>query len=117
MINEELELDNHVLVDKPHVLLPAVFAQSGRLQFRRAFIRSYPSFIHLLRCSIPQITSSEEILCMLIFLNQSTDDISAILGICRKSVNQSRYRLRQKVNIPANLTLEEFVHQLLPGKS
>ena len=115
MINEEL--DNYVLVDKPHILLPAIFVQSGRMQFRKAFIKNYPSFIHQLRNSIPQITSSEEILCMLIFLKQSTDDISAILGICRKSVNQSRYRLRQKIHIPANLTLEEFIYQLLPGKS
>ena len=115
MINEELKIDDYVLVDKAHILLPAILVQSGRVQFRKVFIKNYPSFIHLLRNSIPQITSSEEILCMLIFLRQSTDDISAILGICRKSVNQSRYRLRQKVSIPANLTLEEFIQSLLPG--
>lgn len=114
MLNENLKMKNHTLIDESCVLLPAYFIRDGRLQFRKAFIKNYPSFIYLLRSSIPQVTAGEEILCMLIFLRQSTDDISAILGICRKSVKQSRYRLRQKLNISANLSLEEFVYKLIP---
>lgn len=115
MINEQTETDSYVLIVEPHILLPAIFVKNGRQQFRKVFIKSYPSFIHLLRISVPQVTSGEELLCMLIFLRQSTDDISAILGISRKSVNQSRYRLRLKINLPTHWTLEEFVYQLLPN--
>lgn len=113
-MNEQIITDGIRLIADPQIVLPAIFVKRGRQQFRKAFIESYPSFIHYLRMSVPQITSGEELLCMLIFLRQSTDDISAILGISRKSVNQSRYRLRLKINLPSHFTLEAFVYQLLP---
>lgn len=65
-----------------------------------------------LRSTVPHITSGEELLCMLIFLGQNTEDISAILCICPKSVKQSRYRLRQKLCLPPNMSLEQFIQKL-----
>ena len=113
MIKEEFNTEDPIetLVMSP-VFLPAFFVANGRQQFRKAFIKSYPSFIYLIRKAIPQITAGEELLCMLIHLNQSTDDIVAILGISRKSVNQARYRLRLKINLPTHFSLEKYIRRL-----
>lgn len=94
------------------ILLPAILVRNGRHQFRKAFIRIYPFFLSALRNAVPEITDGEEMLCMLIHLKQNTNDIAAILGIARKSVNQTRYRLRQKIDNSKQLTLEEFVQRL-----
>lgn len=101
---EEKELD---------CFLTTKFIKGGRLEFRKAFIEHYPNFMCRLRSIVPDITDGEEILCMLIHLKQSSSDIAAILSICRKSVKQTRYRLRSKIGLPSHITLDAFVHQIL----
>lgn len=93
--------------------LTTKFIKSGRQEFRKAFIEHYPNFMYRLRNAIPEITDGEEILCMLIHLNQSSSDIAAILSICRKSVKQTRYRLRLKIKLPTHIDLDTFVHQIV----
>lgn len=113
MIKEQLDKDiSDTATVESSILLPAILVRNGRHQFRKAFIRIYPFFLYTLRNAVPEITDGEEMLCMLIHLKQNTNDIAAILGIARKSVNQARYRLRQKINISEQLTLEEFVQRL-----
>lgn len=116
MIKKQPTTNYYATAIEPYILLPAICVQSGRQQFRKEFIKSYPFFIYMLRNSVPQVTPCEELLCMLIYLKQTTDNISAILGINRKSVNQSRYRLRLKMNMPKHLSLEDFIHQLTDGQ-
>lgn len=113
MIKKQLNTDSYkTLVEFP-MLLPVILVRNGRSQFRKEFITSYPSFIHTLRNEIPNITASEELLCMLLHLKQSTNDIAAVLGISHKSVNQARYRLRQKINISTQQSLEAFIYKLM----
>lgn len=79
--------------------------------FRQSFAAIYPCYLPKLREHYPQVTRNEELLAMLICMNQSTDEIAMIMGINRGSVNIIRSRLRKKME----LTKEESLDDILKG--
>lgn len=81
--------------------------------FRQSFAAIHPHYLPLLRERYPQLTRNEELLAMLICLNQSTDEIALIMGINRNSVNMSRSRLRKKINLTKEESLDEVMKQYL----
>ena len=104
-------------VEEVNSFLTSKFVKCGRLEFRKSFIEYYPDFMFRLRKAVPDITAGEEILCMLLHLKQSSSDIAAILSICRKSVKQTRYRLRAKIGLSPEITLDTFIRQLVNDKT
>lgn len=78
-------------------------------RFRKNFNDLHPGFIDRLRHEYPDITSANELLCMLIALNRSNDEIALALGISRKSVTTSRYRLRNRFNLAKDVELNDFI--------
>ncbi len=92
---------------------PSMFRKDGETKFRNRFTQLYPTFLHNLKEAAPNITKSEEILGMLIILGQNTDQIVDILCIERGSVNMSRYRLRTKLKLNKEDSLEEYLKSLL----
>ena len=50
---------------------------------------------------------------MLIVLVQTTDQMADILCIARNSVNMARHRLRQKMKLNKEESLEDIIHNLL----
>lgn len=90
-------------------LKPSVLNGNDETAFRRAFARLHPHFIAELREEFPSLTVSDELLCMLIYLKQSTDDVAYSLGISRQSVNTARYRLRKRLNLAKETDLDTFL--------
>jgi DNA-binding CsgD family transcriptional regulator len=66
-----------------------------------------------LREKYPQLTRNEELLAMLICMNQSTDEIALIMGINRSSVNMIRSRMRKKIKLTKEESLDEVIKQYL----
>ena len=81
--------------------------EEGR--FRRAFNVLYPDFISQLKLDYPRLTPNDELLCMLLYLKHTTEEISVYLGISRASVNSARYRLRTKFALPKDMDLDSFL--------
>ena len=94
-------------------LQPKFITSDEEEQFRTAFGSLYPSALHHLRTTCPRITRSEELLCMLILLKQTNEEISRTLGISRSSVLQNRYRLKQKLNLSEGCELEDEVKRMM----
>lgn len=92
---------------------PSLLREKGEIKFRRYFTQLYPGFLISLRENISDITRGEEVLSMLIALNQNMDEIADILCIERKSVKMSRYRLRKKISVDAEISLDDFIKGLL----
>jgi len=95
------------------MVTPKLYRESGEKKFRNRFMLLYPNFIKKLREAVPAVTRSEEILCMLIILDQSTEQMIDILCISRNSINMTRHRLRRKMDLDRNDTLEEKIKDLL----
>lgn len=81
--------------------------------FRKSFAAIYPLYLPKLREKYPQLTRNEELLAMLICMNQSTDEIALIMGINRSSVNMIRSRMRKKIKLTKDESLDEVIKQYL----
>ncbi|MDE6468479.1 MAG: hypothetical protein K2L28_06225, partial [Muribaculaceae bacterium] len=81
--------------------------EEGR--FRRAFGVIYPHFTAKLKREFPNLTPNDELLCMLINLGHTSEEISIYLGISRASVNSARYRLRTKFGLSKDVDLDTFI--------
>lgn len=49
---------------------------------------------------------------MLIVLGQNTHQVATIMGIAYKSANMARWRLRQKLGLDKNESLDDFIRTL-----
>lgn len=96
-------------------LQPKLITSDEEQQFRTAFSSLYPAALLHLRTVCPRITHSEELLCMLILLKQTNEEISRTLGISRSSVLQSRYRLKQKLELSGSSELDDEIERIMLG--
>lgn len=78
-------------------LSPTLLSGEDEIHFRQPFAALYPNYLPVLRSRCPELTKSDELFCMLIMLNQSTDEAALTLGISRASVNPARSRIRKKL--------------------
>jgi len=65
-----------------------------------------------LKTSFPDLTNLEKRLAGLLRLNLSTKEISTLLNISPKSVEVARYRLKKKMNLDKDKTLNNFITNL-----
>lgn len=113
--NAESRLSNLLSDDSWKGLLnitPGVLKKEGEGSFRRRFNVVYPYFMANLTTRVPNITNREEFLCMLIIMGLSNEEIERMMGVAHQSLLQSRYRLRQKLNIGKDESLETELMKL-----
>lgn len=109
---------NEFLKDKDNrqeleTLTPHVLKESGETKFRQCFELLYPLFLHRLREKVPSVTRREELLSMLIALHQDNKEIADLLAIAPRSVLMLRHRFRQKIGMNTDVSLENFIEDLL----
>lgn len=110
-LSEELkQASGNEVVDNVLLKLePTLISEANERNFRQAFNLRYPSYLKRLRETGVNLTKSDELFCMLIFLEQSSDEIALALGIMRASVNSARYRLRRKFGLDPTVELDAFL--------
>lgn len=90
-------------------LTPSPLTDETERELRRSFEVLYPHFLRDLRKDYPQLTPSDELLCMLIYMHQNNEGIALCLGITRMSVNTARFRLRKKLGLDKETDLNDFL--------
>lgn len=91
---------------------PGLLQEEGEARFRQRFNLLYPRFHAALQEKAPNIGRREELLAMLIVLRQDMHQIEAIMGIAYRSVNMARYRLRKKLGLDGDESLEDTIRKL-----
>lgn len=112
----DIQAENEQTCHLDHVmekLQPRLLTPEEEKQFRNSFSALYPTALHNLRTHCPKVTKTEELLCMLIVLKQTNDEIAYTLGINRPSVIQTRYRLRTKLNLTEGSNLDDEIRAIL----
>lgn len=109
ILNKAKNLDKTV----EGVSLTDVMKQQGDGKFKEAFSRSYPHFLKDLRAESQHITAKEEIYCMLIALGQTNLDISELFNVTRSSVIIAKYRLRKKLPLEEEQSMEAYLEGML----
>ena len=94
-------------------LTPSLLQTEGEVKFRQCFELLYPLFLPRLRERVPSITHREELLSMLIVLKQDNKRIAELLAIAPRSVLMQRHRFRQKIGMSTELSLENFIEDVL----
>ncbi len=92
---------------------PSILQTEGESKFRQCFELLYPQFLPCLREKIPSITRREELLSMLIVLKQDNKKIAELLAVAPRSVLMLRHRFRQKIGMTTELSLENFIEEVL----
>lgn len=108
-LSQKLEVAEHteVIDNVRQQLNPSLLSGDDETRFRQSFAALYPRYLPKLRNLCPEITKSDELVCMLIYLKQNTDEISLALGISRASVNSARSRIRKKLGLQKEDSLED----------
>ena len=94
-------------------LAPSILQKNGESRFRQRFELLYPLFLPSLREKVPTITRREELLSMLIVLKQDNKEIAELLAIAPRSVLMLRHRFRQKIGMATDISLEDFIEEIL----
>jgi len=82
------------------------------IQFKKQFENVYPDFLSQLAKKYPALTRQELRICSLVKVKLSTPMIAKVLFISKRSVENHRYRLRKKLNLPTNQELPEFLDSI-----
>lgn len=80
--------------------------------FRDMFDTVNPHFMDRLREKCPNLADSYIKLACYLLMDLDNKKIASLLMIKAESVHQARWRLRQRLNIPDGITLEQFLRDL-----
>lgn len=119
-ITQELEILKGKFLPEPeqirkfnNILHFSILTDEDWERFKKTFQEVYPNFFAALRYRFPAITASELRLSALIKMNLSLKEAAAMLGISADSVKKSRYRLKKRLGLVDEASLEEFVRNLV----
>ena len=76
-------------------------------KFKQLFEKAYPGFFRKLIAQFPDITLAEQRMAALCKLKLSTQEMAAMLGISNDSVRKTRQRLRSRIGLSNEISLEE----------
>lgn len=94
------------------VLHSTILTDEDWEQFKKTFEGVYPNFFASLRYRFPDITAAELRLAALIKMNLTLKEAANTLGISAESVKKSRYRLKKKIELGEEDSLEDFIRGL-----
>ena len=72
----------------------------------------YKDFIMKLEQKFPSITKAEKRLCVMLYIDMSSKEISVITNTSIRSVETSRYRLRKKFNLKTDKDIVDFLREI-----
>ncbi len=81
-------------------------------QFRILFDKVHPGFFIRLKEKMPDLTSAETRLLALTKLQLAPREMASMLGISYDSILKSRQRLRKKINLPEEGSLDELLEMI-----
>ena len=81
-------------------------------QFASHFNEINNDFLKKLKSGFPSLTNSDLKMCAYLKLNLSSKEITQIMNISIRGVEMGRYRLRKKLQIPTEQTLNDFLNSI-----
>ncbi len=80
--------------------------------FKLHFDNVHPDFFDKLLNQFPTLTQNEQKHCAYICMNLSVKEVGRLLGVNSESVQMTRYRLKKKMDLPAEVNLNDFIANL-----
>ncbi len=80
--------------------------------FETSFEQAHELFLHKIKDTYPELTSTDLRLCAFLRMNLSSKEIAPLLGISVRGVENHRYRLRKKMNLEHDRKLIDMILEL-----
>jgi ligand-binding sensor domain-containing protein/DNA-binding CsgD family transcriptional regulator len=80
-------------------------------QFLLTFDQTHQNFSERLHHAHPEMTTNEVRLCCFLRLEMTNPEIATILNITVNAVEQTKYRLKKKIGLEADRSLNEYIRQ------
>ncbi|MDR2234990.1 MAG: tetratricopeptide repeat protein [Chryseobacterium sp.] len=109
--NEAEELKSTVKTKKQQEILE--LAKNNDSTFLLKFKELYPDFIRKLLEINPDLENSELAFCAMLKLHFSSKEIADYTFVQHKSIQQKKYRIRKRLNIPKEDDIYEFIDDLV----
>lgn len=78
-------------------------------EFEEIFNQLHDNFMQRLKTSYPELTPRDMRLCAYLRMNFNTKEIAPLLGISVRGVEDTRYRIRKKMQLPSDANITEFI--------
>lgn len=86
-----------------------ILTEDDWIKFKLLFEKAYPSFFTTLSQAFPGITQAEQRMAALVRLPLTTRQMASMLGISADSVHKTRQRLRQRLQLATDTSLEDTI--------
>jgi hypothetical protein len=111
------QLNNKMLIAEQQEIMNELYNQSILTEadwekFKLLFERIRPGFFATLTKTVSHITIAEQRMAALIYLRLSTRQIASMLGISPNSVNKTKQRLRQRINVEPETNIENVLDKM-----
>ncbi|MEN2398899.1 triple tyrosine motif-containing protein [Flavobacterium sp. MC2016-06] len=78
-------------------------------EFEEIFNQLHDNFMQRLKAAFPELTPRDMRLCAYLRMNFNTKEIAPLLGISVRGVEDTRYRIRKKMQLPSDANITEFI--------
>jgi tetratricopeptide (TPR) repeat protein len=113
---ETKEVLSKIIKDNSHkdldLMSAEVLTSEGEKEFVKYFRVLHPTFLDKLDKRCNTLGHREILCCMLIALKQDNHQISQIMCIAYRSVIMARYRIKQKMNLSEEESIEDVIYSL-----
>lgn len=88
-------------------------SHESREMFVKSQCEADAGFAARIKADYPEITERQIQLARLIMAGLNNSQLSHLLNVTQESIHKSRYRLRQRLNVPKSETLEDFLRKYM----
>lgn len=81
-------------------------------EFKSLFNKIHPDFLHQLKNKLPGLSPAEVRFLVLAKLAYNTKEMAAALGVTTQAIRTTWYRLRKKLNLPEEGSIEELINEI-----
>ena len=79
-------------------------------QFQMQFSLAYPEFVESLSAQYTGLRTADIKLCCYLKMSMNTKEIARVTGLSVRAVENKRYRLRKKLSLDTEISLDSFIH-------
>ena len=106
----ESKSDKRVMEPLKKIIQNKIDDSSDWEQFQNQFSAAYPKFVESLSKGYPDLRTADIKLCCYLKMSMNTKEVAKVTGLSVRAVENKRYRLRKKLDLDTETTLDSFIH-------
>ena len=106
----ESKSDKRVMEPLKKIIQNKIDDSSDWDQFQNQFSAAYPKFVESLSNGYPDLRTADIKLCCYLKMSMNTKEVARVTGLSVRAVENKRYRLRKKLGLDTEISLDSFIH-------